>query len=73
MAAPVSRRGRCPDRFADRVVRLLADAELRARFGRATGRVDRRFRWDRCVAGTAAVYEETVAAWRRPATAGARR
>ncbi len=63
-----------PERFAERLATLLADAELRARFGRANrARIDSRFRWDRCVAGTAAVYEETVAAWRRPATAGARR
>jgi phosphatidylinositol alpha-1,6-mannosyltransferase len=63
-----------PERFADRLSTLLANPGRRAMFGRANrARIDARFRWDRCVAGTAAVYEETVAAWRRPAAAGARR
>ncbi len=63
-----------PERFADGLATLLADPGRRAVFGRANrARIDARFRWDRCVAGTTAVYEEAVAAWRRPASAGARR
>jgi len=63
-----------PERFAERLSTLLADAGLRAAFGQANrARVDARFRWDRCVASTAAIYEETVAAWRRPVAVGARR
>jgi glycosyltransferase involved in cell wall biosynthesis len=61
-----------PERFAERLSRLLADAALRAGLGRAgRARIDARFRWERCVAGTAAVYAETVADWRRPAAVGA--
>lgn len=60
-----------PERFAERISRLLADAGLRAALGRANrARVDARFRWDRCVTGTAAVYEETLAKWRRPPAIG---
>ncbi len=65
-----------PERFAERLSVLLAEGELRAALGKANrARVDARFRWDRCVASTTAVYEETVADWRRPAAGrpGARR
>ena len=59
-----------PERFAERLAALLADAGLRQGLGRAgRARVEARFRWDRCVAATAAVYEATLAAWRRPAAA----
>ncbi len=59
-----------PERFAERLSVLLAEDGLRAALGKANrARVDARFRWDRCVASTAALYEETVADWRRP-TAG---
>jgi glycosyltransferase involved in cell wall biosynthesis len=61
-----------PERFAERLSHLLADAGLRAALGRANrARIDARFRWDRCVAGTCAVYEQTLADWRRPAVVGA--
>jgi glycosyltransferase involved in cell wall biosynthesis len=61
-----------PARFAERLSSLLADATLRATLGRAArARIDARFRWERCVAGTTAVYAETLAAWRRPAAVGA--
>jgi glycosyltransferase involved in cell wall biosynthesis len=57
-----------PERFAERLAALLVDAGLRQALGRAgRARVEARFRWDRCVAATAAVYEATLAAWRRPA------
>jgi phosphatidyl-myo-inositol dimannoside synthase len=63
-----------PARFAERLSELLADAGLRGALGRTNrARIDARFRWDRCVAATAAVYAETLAEWRRPAVAGARR
>jgi glycosyltransferase involved in cell wall biosynthesis len=63
-----------PERFAERLSSLLADAARRQAFGIANrARVDARFRWDRCVAGTAAVYEEAIATWRRASTNGARR
>jgi len=65
-----------PERFAERLSVLLAESGLRAALGKANrARVDARFRWDRCVASTAAVYEETVADWRRPTAvrSGARR
>jgi glycosyltransferase involved in cell wall biosynthesis len=58
-----------PDRRADVVaatVRLLRDASLRARLGAANvERAQQRFRWERCAADTAAVYEEVLDAWRR--------
>lgn len=58
-----------PDRRADIVaatVRLLRDASLRARLGAANvERAQQRFRWERCAADTAAVYEEVLDAWRR--------
>jgi glycosyltransferase involved in cell wall biosynthesis len=61
-----------PDPFVDKLSLMLADASLRRRFGAANReRVDRLFRWDRCVEGTRRVYEEVVEAWRR--RAGARR
>jgi glycosyltransferase involved in cell wall biosynthesis len=63
-----------PERFAEQLAALLADAGLRRALGQAgRARVEARFRWERCVAATAAVYEETLAAWRRPAAAGAGR
>jgi glycosyltransferase involved in cell wall biosynthesis len=62
-----------PERFAEALRVVLGDADRRAVQGHANrARIDARFRWDRCVAATAAVYEETVAAWRSPAAVGAR-
>ena len=53
------------------LLRLLRDAPLRAKQGAANvERVDRWFRWERCVATTRAQYESAVEAWRaRPASA----
>ncbi len=52
-----------PDLFVDRLQRLLGDAPLRAKMGAANAeRVDRAFRWERCVAATRRVYEEARAA-----------
>jgi len=54
-----------PDLFVDRLLRLLADAPLRAKLGAANAeRVDRCFRWERCVAATRRVYEDVLAAYR---------
>ena len=57
-----------PERPADFVagtVGLLRDALLRAKLGAANvERAQRRFRWERCAADTAAIYEEVLDAWR---------
>jgi glycosyltransferase involved in cell wall biosynthesis len=56
--------------LADRLRLLLTDAGLRAKLGAANReRIDARFRWDHCVAATAAVYDEVVASRRRTASA----
>jgi len=53
-------------RFVERLRLLLADAPLRAKLGRANAeRVERHFRWDRCVDGTRRVYETVLEARRR--------
>jgi len=63
-----------PERFATALHALLTDRERRAAYGRANrARIDARFRWDRCVAATAAIYEEMVTDRPRPAAVGARR
>jgi glycosyltransferase involved in cell wall biosynthesis len=55
-----------PERFVERLGLLLGDRALREKFGAANcDRVARLFRWDRCVAETRRVYEETLARWRR--------
>ncbi len=54
-----------PAGFTEALVRLLRDPALRAKQGAAnTERVDRRFRWSRCVAATRREYEGVLAAWR---------
>jgi glycosyltransferase involved in cell wall biosynthesis len=55
-----------PSEFVEALVRLLRDPALRAKLG-ASGaeRVDRYFRWERCVATTRRVYEEALEGWRR--------
>jgi glycosyltransferase involved in cell wall biosynthesis len=60
-----------PAQFVEALLRLLRDAPLRAKQGAANvERVDRWFRWERCVATTRAQYESAVEAWRaRPASA----
>ncbi len=51
--------------FIDRVVRLLKEREVRARFGAAAAeRVDRHFRWDLTVRRVQKVYQETVDGFR---------
>src|SRR3989442_1193336 len=63
-----------PERFAAALHALLTEPGRRAALGRANrARVDARFRWDRCVAATAAIYEEMVTDRPRPAAVGARR
>jgi glycosyltransferase involved in cell wall biosynthesis len=54
-----------PAGFTEALVRLLRDPALRAKQGAANAeRVDRRFRWSRCVAATRREYESVLAAWR---------
>jgi glycosyltransferase involved in cell wall biosynthesis len=54
-----------PELFVDRLHRLLGDARLRAKLGAANAeRVERAFRWERCVAETRRVYEDAVASYR---------
>ena len=61
-----------PPQFVEALVRLLRDASLRAKQGAANvERVDRWFRWERCVATTRAQYERVLEAWR--ARSGGRR
>ena len=63
-----------PERFAGALVALLSDPGRRAAFGRASrARIDARFRWDRCVSATAALYAATRADRPRPAAVGGRR
>jgi glycosyltransferase involved in cell wall biosynthesis len=55
-----------PEAFAERLGLLLGDPPLREKLGHANReRVERLFRWERCVEGTRRVYEETLEAWRR--------
>jgi glycosyltransferase involved in cell wall biosynthesis len=60
-----------PATFVEALVRLLRDGALRAKQGAANAeRVERWFRWERCVATTRQHYEAVVSAWRgrrRPA------
>jgi phosphatidyl-myo-inositol dimannoside synthase len=57
-----------PDCFVERLALLLGDRALRGKFGAANReRVDRLFRWDRCVDATRRVYEQAVEAHRRRA------
>lgn len=58
--------------FVRKVLLLLSDPMLCQKFGAANRlRVDRLFRWDRCAAATARVYEEVLDGWRkRPASGG---
>jgi glycosyltransferase involved in cell wall biosynthesis len=57
-----------PDRpfeFTEALVRLLRDPAARAKQGAANAeRVDRQFRWERCVTATRREYERLVEAWR---------
>jgi glycosyltransferase involved in cell wall biosynthesis len=63
-----------PESFVERLALLLGDRALRAKFGSANReRVDRLFRWDRCVDATRRLYEQTVEAHRRKARDDERR
>ena len=55
-----------PGEFTEALVRLLRDPAMRAKQGAANvERVDRGFRWERCVAATRREYERAVEGWRR--------
>jgi glycosyltransferase involved in cell wall biosynthesis len=55
-----------PFEFTEALVRLLRDPAARAKQGAANAeRVDRGFRWERCVAATRREYERAVEDWRR--------
>jgi glycosyltransferase involved in cell wall biosynthesis len=52
--------------FVEKVSLLLGDRALGRKFGLANReRVERRFRWERCVDGTRHVYEQALEDWRR--------
>lgn len=54
-----------PERFVERLLLLMGDPALRRKFGAANAeRVDRLFRWERCVDATRRIYEEAVETWR---------
>jgi phosphatidylinositol alpha-1,6-mannosyltransferase len=54
-----------PEGFVERLLLLCDDRALRRKFGAANAeRVDRLFRWDRCVDTTRRIYEGTVEARR---------
>jgi len=56
----------CPAGFVEALVRLLREAPLRAKQGAANAeRVERWFRWERCVAATRRHYEVVLDRWRR--------
>ena len=55
-----------PGRFVERLLSLLGDGVLREKLARAgRERVERLFRWERCVEETRRVYERAVEEWRR--------
>ncbi len=57
-----------PAGFVEALVRLLREAPLRAKQGAANAeRVDRWFRWERCVATTRRQYEAVLDRWKREA------
>jgi glycosyltransferase involved in cell wall biosynthesis len=59
-----------PAGFVEALVRLLREAPLRAKQGAANAeRVERWFRWERCVATTRRHYEAALERWRRRAAA----
>ena len=54
-----------PFEFTEALIRLLRDPAARAKQGAANAeRVDREFRWERCVAATRREYERLVEDWR---------
>jgi glycosyltransferase involved in cell wall biosynthesis len=55
-----------PEPFVEKLSLLLADRALGEKLGRANReRVERLFRWERCVDGTRRVYEQALEDWRR--------
>ncbi|HWP73226.1 MAG TPA: glycosyltransferase family 4 protein, partial [Methylomirabilota bacterium] len=55
-----------PEPFVEKLALLLGDRALGEKFGHANReRVERMFRWERCVDGTRRVYEEAVERWHR--------
>jgi phosphatidylinositol alpha-1,6-mannosyltransferase len=57
-----------PESFVERLALLLGDRTLRAKFGAAgRERVDRLFRWERCVDATRRLYEQAIEMHRRDA------
>jgi alpha-1,3-rhamnosyl/mannosyltransferase len=55
-----------PEPFVEKLSLLLGDRPLREKFGLANReRVERLFRWERCVDGTRRVYEAALEEWRR--------
>jgi phosphatidylinositol alpha-1,6-mannosyltransferase len=57
-----------PAEFTEALVRLLRDPTARAKQGVANAeRVERGFRWERCVSATRREYESVVAGWRQRA------
>jgi glycosyltransferase involved in cell wall biosynthesis len=55
-----------PGSFVDKVLLLLGDRALRERLGvGGRERAEKLFTWERCVAATRRVYEQTLDAWRR--------
>jgi glycosyltransferase involved in cell wall biosynthesis len=60
--------------FVERVVALLRDPDMRARFGAAAAeRVERHFRWEGTVRRVHAVYGDIIEAYRRKCSAGGSR
>jgi glycosyltransferase involved in cell wall biosynthesis len=55
-----------PGPFVEKLSQILGDQALGEKFGRANReRVERMFRWERCVDGTRRVYETALEEWRR--------
>ena len=55
----------------EKLALLLGNRALGEKLGHANReRVERLFRWERCVDGTRRVYEEALEAWRRRGAGG---
>jgi phosphatidylinositol alpha-1,6-mannosyltransferase len=58
-----------PGEFVTALLRLLGDRELARRLGRFNReRIERAFRWERCVRAVRRIYEDVVDTWRRRPT-----
>jgi alpha-1,3-rhamnosyl/mannosyltransferase len=63
-----------PEPFVERLSAVLADRALGRKLGLASReRVERMFRWERCVEGTRRVYESALEDWRRRGAGGGAR